>query len=178
MDISKIPRSVPHYGKLFETLPKRVFLGHIFFNPRFARTYSYFWDINLDNKIKTLSQIFAYFDEDDLYKYFEINHSFHKDKPKFEYAYTLFHLLTDLSKDISTEEFVPLNDVYPCNPIYIFNQSPNVAPEVANMARDILYNGYSIRDVRIMYGYNPEYYKDMLKMVYQEELLPLDITLI
>ena len=176
MDITKISRNVPHYGELFEKLSKRDFLNQIFFNPRFARTYCYFWDIDLDKKVKTLYQIFAYFDEDDLHRYFEINHFFHKDKPKFEYAYTLFHLLTDLSKYISVDEFDTLEDIYPSEPIYIYNQSPNVVPELNNIARDLFYYGYSLRDVRINYGYNPEYFKEVLKELYQEELLPLDIT--
>lgn len=177
MDITKIPKAWPHYGELFEKLPKRSFLGHIFINPRFARTFANYWRVNLDSKIDLLHQIFTYFDEDDLYRYFEINHSFHKDKSKYDYAFSLFRLLTDLSQDISTEEFVPLEDIYPADPIFIFNESPDVIPEVANMARDLLYIGEKLKDVRIRYGYNSENFKKMLKAVYQEELLPLDITL-
>jgi hypothetical protein len=177
MDTNKISRNIPNYSQLFEKLDRKAFLDHIFINPRFAKTFSFFWKADLDNKTKQLHQTFTYFHEDDLYKYFEINHSFHKDKSKYVYTFALFHLLTDLYQDISVEEFVPLEDVYTSQPILIFNQSSKSIPELVNITRDLLYIGKSLREVRSEYGYNSKYFKQVLKKIYQEELLPLDITL-
>ena len=177
MDISKIPRKIPNYNQLFEILPKKKFLNSIFISPRFVKTYAFFWSADFNNKIKMLNQVFTYYDEDDLYQYFKINHSLHKDKSKYDYILTLFHLITDLHKYSSPNVFIDNNNEY-CDPIYIYQQSPNVTPEKYNIVRDLIYYGYSAKDVRIKFGYNPKNFKKILKELYQEELLPLDITLV
>lgn len=176
MDANKKKKGIPDYAKLFETLSKKDFLNNIFLSPRFIKIFSSFWRNDLDNKTEKISQIFDYYHKDDLYKYFKINHLLHKNKPKLEYIFTLFHLLTDLAKYMSVSDTVKLNDKHFCDPIYIYNQSPNVVPEFNNLIRDFFYCGYSLRDIRIMYGYNPENFKNLLKKVYQEDLTPLDIT--
>ena len=176
MRFKKSKKSMPDYSKLFETLPKKEFLFKIFFNKRFAEIFSCCWDINLENNIKKINQIFAYFHEDDLYKYFEINHSIHKDKPKLKYLFCLFQLLTDLHDSTSAQDFIELEDIYFSNSIYIYYQYPKVIPELGNISRDILYYGYTPRDARDNYGYNSKYFNKVLKKIYQEELLPLDIT--
>lgn len=176
MQSSKIKKKIPNYKNLFETLNKKQFLYFIFCDPRFAELYSSAWDNSLTSKCKKLSEIFTYFNKDDLYKYFEINHSLHKNKSKLKYIFTLFHLLTDLSSSVSPSDFEELKDIYTSDSIYIYNQSPDVIPELNNIIRDLFYCGYSLKEIRIKYGYNPKYFRQVLKKVYQEDLTPLDIT--
>lgn len=175
MDISKIPRKIPDYKSLFEKLPKKIFLAKIFISPRFARTYAFFWRTPIESKIKLLNQVFNYYDEDDLWKYFEINHSLHKDKSKHDYIFTLFHLITDLYKYSFEENLI--ENTFCSNPIFIQKETDKVEPEKYNLIRDLYYYNFSLRDIRIKYGYNSENFKKLLKKIYQEELLPLDITL-
>jgi hypothetical protein len=176
MDANNRKKSIPDYAKLFKTLSKKHFLNKIFFSKKFVKNFSSFWKNDLDSKIKKIGQIFDYYHEDDLYEYFKINHSLHKNKPKFEYMFTLFSLLTDLARYMSIDDTTEIKDFYCSEPIYVYNQSPDVTPELSNLIRDFFYCGYSLRDIRIMYGYNPENFKKLLKKVYQEDLTPLDIT--
>jgi hypothetical protein len=176
MDISKIPKKIPDYNKLFEKLSRKNFLIKIFVSPRFARTYAFFWASAIENKIKMLNQVFTYYNEDDLYKYFEINHLLHKDKSKYDYIFTLFHLITDLHRYSSEDNFSKLEDVYFSDPIYIYRESSAIEPEKYNLIRDLVYYGQAPRDIRDKFKYNSKNFKKLLKKIYQEELLPLDIT--
>lgn len=176
MDISKIPKKIPDYNKLFEKLSKKNFLIKIFISPRFARTYAFFWASSIESKIKMLNQVFTYYNEDDLYKYLEINHSLHKDKSKYDYIFTLFHLITDLHRYSFDQNFVESQEDIEVKPVYIYKEIEKVEPEKYNLIRDLYYCGLSLKDIRIKYGYNPDNFKKLLKKIYQEELLPLDIN--
>jgi hypothetical protein len=175
MATAKLYRYKLNYKEMFETLPPKQFLGCIFFVPNFARLLSIRMKASYENKVRELSHLFNYFHEDDLYEYFRLNHVLHKDKSKEDYLYQLFILIYDLLKDISLEEFEPLEFEQYANPIYIYNS--HYSSELLNITRDVLIYGFYSQEVRKKHTLTYDVFIESLKEIYQEGLLPLDISM-
>lgn len=168
----KKPHRVLDYKVLFETLSPREFLGDIFFSHHFTVFNCIKHKIDFKYRFKAVNRVFSYFHEDDLYRYFQINHSLHKDKSKYEYINTLCTLMSDLIDQTPSIEFTPLED-QAATPTYVYYDKE--LPKLSNIARDF----YGHSEVKLILRKEVlqfKEYKEHLKEIYQRELLPLDIT--
>lgn len=170
-------RKVLDYKNAFETLSPKMFLGIIFFTPRFTQLLCSRWDMDYSNKIRQVSQLFNYYHEDDLYEFFRINHSLHKDKSKDDYLFQLFILIQDLLKDISPDDFVELKGDLIAPPTEIYIDSSKHKSYLVNISREFFVYGFYVHELKKRHGYDHPYLMAALKKIYQRELLPIDISL-
>jgi hypothetical protein len=161
------------YKVLFKTLSPKDFLKSIFFSINFTKQNCTKHKIDFTYRMQKVNQVFNYFHEDDLYKYFKINHEFHKDKSKLEYVNSLYLLMSDLISQIPSVEFYPLENNLIAKPIYL--HQAKYIPQLLNILRDFL-DYYDTEDIMKKESLLFFEYKAFLKEIYQKELLPIDIS--
>jgi hypothetical protein len=175
MAIKKRNKPIPDYKDLFNHLPRKQFLGSIFLRSSFIIRMATRFNMNPLPLTKNFNQLFNYYHEDDLYQFFKINHSLHKDKSKYDYLFTLYLLIADLYRDIPSDEFVEYKYNIQAKPEYVYYS--NTYPELSNIARDFFEYGFHRGEIKERYGVDFITFQKRILGVYQEGLLPLDITL-
>lgn len=163
------------YASLFESLSPKQFLAFIFRSPHLARRKAMHWKVEYKKMIMDFIKIYNYFNEDDLYKFFQINHELNRDKNQYEYLKSLFHCTQDLIEQVPYEEFLPLMEPVSKDPIYIYGFD-KATPILSNFARDYIYYNRDTQELRKMYSLDATPLYEMIEEIYQEGLLPIDIS--
>jgi len=169
----------PDYAKLFEALSPSQFVDLIFLTPILPRYISKRWKISYEKKVKDFYRIFNYHHKDDIYQYLKINHSFNKDKTKRKYVESLIGCIHEILETTPTDFFLPLEDNLLAPPIYVYGHiySSDVEPYSQVFANDV-FEGYGIRDLKAKYNFYTHQVKEKLKEIYQQNISPIDISLV
>lgn len=172
----KIYRPILDYRHLFETSSPKDFLRNIFFSYNFTRHNSIRYKLDFKSRMNRIIQVFNYFDEDDLYIYFKINHDLHKNKSKYDYLNSLYVLVSELMSQTPKDDFFELDFDLISDPSYIFHFYSELDPKIINFARDFLLYGYDYKEVRVLHSLQFQDYRDSIEETYQKELLPIDMS--
>lgn len=160
------------YSKLFQTLSKKDFINFIFHTPFVAIHYSRTYVVSYISVMNRIDKIVNFFHEDDLYSYFDINHSLHKHLDKYGYTNAVFRVITDLySQVLPNEEYVSdLED----REFYIFIEPRHSNNSIVSLWRDLFYYGYSERDLKNFHSKGSVERK--LLEIHQSDFHPIDIS--
>lgn len=164
----------PNYKESINSLPRDRYISRIFFNPKFVMLWSIYNDASLDLCKQKLDVIYSNFNVEDIYIYLRLHYEMHKEKDEIKYFISLIDLINSLSEgyiDKFNGDFL-LEKSY-----YVFGLTNYDKKNTINIARDFFYYNYSSADLRLKYNLNFEDYTRKIKEIYQNELLPIDISL-
>lgn len=166
--------SICDYKQAFNELSPERYVNKIFFNPKFV----IHWSVNVDTSVilcrKKLEVIYSNFNVEDIYIYLKLHYQLNNHKNEVEYFYTLVDLINNLSFDYMNDmDFFPVYE----KQYLVFGPVVHNKMNTISIARDFFYYNYSAPDLKAKHGFNFEDYHRKLKEIYQNELLPIDISL-